>query len=110
MKPQYPRANIRINADEIYEIKHWAKQLGVTVQQLRSAIEQVGPLVNAVCLHLKAEMHPDNPWYPRAEWPIFVAPIIRGLLVRPAQSRSRYQRSTYPKLGQILKVAIRPRP
>ena len=69
MKPPYPSGNIRINADEYYEIKHWAKQLGVSVQQLRSAIERVGPLVNAVRLHLKDEIHPDNTWYPRAERP-----------------------------------------
>ena len=69
LKPPYPGGNIRINTDEYYEIKHWAKQLGVSVEQLRSAIEQVGPLVNAVRLHLKAEIHPDNPSYPRAERP-----------------------------------------
>jgi len=69
MKPPYPSGNIRINADEYYEIKHWAKQFGVSVQQLRSAIEQVGPLVDAVRHHLKAEMHPDNLWYPRTERP-----------------------------------------
>jgi len=69
MKPPYPSGNIRINADEYYEIKHWAKQLGVSIEQLRAAIEQVGPLVDAVRLHLKAEIHPDNPWYPRDERP-----------------------------------------
>jgi hypothetical protein len=58
--------NLRINVDEIYEIMHWAKQLGVGVPQLRAAIEQVGPLVDAVRQHLKDEIHPDNPWYPRA--------------------------------------------
>jgi hypothetical protein len=59
-------ANIRINVDEPYEVRHWAKQLGVTVQQLSGAVEQVGPLVDAVRQHLKNEMRPDNPWYPRA--------------------------------------------
>ena len=59
------RANIRINVDEAYEVKHWARQLGVSVERLRAAITQVGPLVDAVCLHVKDEMHPDNPWYPR---------------------------------------------
>ena len=57
--------NIRINVGEIYEVKHWAKQLGVSSQQLRTAIEQVGPLVYAVCQHLKDEMNPSNQWYPR---------------------------------------------
>ena len=39
------RANIRINVDELYEVRHWAKQLGVTEAQLLSAAAQVGPLV-----------------------------------------------------------------
>ena len=59
------RANIRINVDEAYEVKHWARQLGVSIERLRAVIAQVGPLVDAVRLHLKDEMHPDNPWYPR---------------------------------------------
>ena len=61
------RANIRINVDEAYEVKHWARQLGVSIERLRVVIAQVGPLVDAVRLHLKDEMHPDNPWYPRGE-------------------------------------------
>jgi hypothetical protein len=70
MKPEYStplRGNLRINVDEIYEVRHWAKQLGVSIQQLRAAIEQVGPLVDAVRQHLKDEIDPDNLWYPRAE-------------------------------------------
>ena len=70
MKPEYStplRGNLRINVDEIYEVRHWAKQLGVSIQQLRAAIEQVGPLVGALCLHLKDKIHPDNCLYPRAE-------------------------------------------
>ena len=63
------RANIHINVDEAYEVKHWARQLGVSIERLRAVIAQVGPLVDAVRLHLKDEMHPDNPWYPRAERP-----------------------------------------
>jgi hypothetical protein len=55
--------------DEIYEVKHWAKQLGVSIEQLRVAIEQVGPMVDAVRQHLKEEIHPDNPWYPRDKQP-----------------------------------------
>ena len=61
------RGSLRINVDESYEVRHWAKQLGVSIQQLRAAIEQVGPLVDAVRHHLKDEIDPDNLWYPRAE-------------------------------------------
>ena len=60
------RGSLRINVDESYEVRHWAKQLGVSIQQLRVAIEQVGPMVDAVCQHLKDEIDPDNLWYPRA--------------------------------------------
>jgi len=66
-EPTSLRANIRINVDEAYEVKHWARQLGVSIERLRAVIAQVGPLVDAVRLHLKDEMHPDNPWYPRGE-------------------------------------------
>jgi hypothetical protein len=62
-------ANIRINVDEIYELRHWAKQLGVSIDQLRTAIEQVGPLIDAIRQHLKDEMNPNNSWYPRAGQP-----------------------------------------
>jgi hypothetical protein len=50
---------------EIYEVRHWAKQLGVSIDQLRTAIEHAGPLVDAVRQHLKDEMNPNNLWYPR---------------------------------------------
>ena len=60
-------SNICINADVPYEVRHWAKQFGVSNEQVRAAIEQVGPFVGAVCLHLKDRIHPDNSWYPRAE-------------------------------------------
>jgi hypothetical protein len=63
------RANIRINVDEAYEVKHWAKQLGVSIERLQAVIAQAGPLVRAICLHLKGEMHPDNLWYPRVGQP-----------------------------------------
>ena len=62
-------ANLRINVNEIYEVRHWAKQLGVSIEQLRTAIVQVGPLVDSVRQHLKDEMRPDNPLYPRAGQP-----------------------------------------
>ena len=63
------RANIRINVDESYQVRHWARQFGVSIERLRAVIAQVGPLVDAVRLHLKDEMHPDNRWDPRAEEP-----------------------------------------
>jgi len=49
-------ANLRINVDEIYEVAHWAKQLGVSNLQLLAAIEQVGPLVDGVRQYLKDQV------------------------------------------------------
>ena len=47
--PVRPRLErIRINVDELYDVRHWAKALGVTEAQLRSAVEEVGPLVDSV--------------------------------------------------------------
>jgi len=78
-------ANIRINADEIYEVNHWAKQLGVSIYQLRTAIEQVGPLVYAVCQHLKDEMNPSNQWYTRLKYaePIGEATVYGNGVIVP---------------------------
>jgi hypothetical protein len=49
------RANIRINVDELYEVRHWAKQLGVTEAQLLSAVAQVGPLVAVLTQYFKGK-------------------------------------------------------
>ena len=54
------RANLRINVDEVYEVTHWAKQLGVSDLQLRSAITQVGPLVDSVSQYLKHQVVPPK--------------------------------------------------
>ena len=51
---------IRINVDEIYEVRHWAKQLGVSIQQLLAAIEQVGPIFDAVRQYLKDPVDPQK--------------------------------------------------
>lgn len=38
----------RINVNEDYEVQYWSKELGVTPEQLREAVERVGPTVDAV--------------------------------------------------------------
>jgi uncharacterized protein DUF3606 len=43
----------RINVDEDYEVRDWAKSLGVTEDQLRSAVAKAGPMVKDVKAHLQ---------------------------------------------------------
>ena len=48
-------ADIRINASEPYEMKHWAKQLKVSEAQLLAAVERVGPLIADIRASLKGQ-------------------------------------------------------
>lgn len=42
----------RINVHEEWEVRHWTEALGVSREQLESAVRQVGPSVTAVREHL----------------------------------------------------------
>jgi hypothetical protein len=53
-------AIIRINVDEVYEVRHWAKQFAVSELQLLAAIEQVGPMVDGVRQYLKDQVDPQK--------------------------------------------------
>ena len=63
-KPKRPehslRADIRINVDEVYEVRHWAKQFGVSDRQLLDAIKEAGPLVDGVRQYLKDRVDPQR--------------------------------------------------
>jgi len=41
-----------INLHEPYEVQYWTRTLGITEQQLRQAVQAVGPSVSAVRRHL----------------------------------------------------------
>ena len=43
----------RINVDEQYEVRNWAKSLGVSEDELRSAVAKAGPMVKDVKAHLQ---------------------------------------------------------
>ncbi len=43
----------RINLNEDYEVRDWTKSLGVTEQQLRDAVKEVGDSADKVREHLK---------------------------------------------------------
>lgn len=42
----------RINVDQAHEVNYWSKELGVSRDELRRAVEQAGPMVKAVRQHL----------------------------------------------------------
>jgi hypothetical protein len=42
----------RINIDQDYEVRYWCEKLGVSADQLKSAVAKVGPLVKHVREHL----------------------------------------------------------
>lgn len=42
----------RINVREDYEVRYWTEILGVSAEELRAAVESVGPTTEAVLKHL----------------------------------------------------------
>ncbi|AWH18444.1 DUF3606 domain-containing protein [Stenotrophomonas sp. ZAC14D2_NAIMI4_7] len=42
----------RINVNEDYELQYWTKALGVSADELRAAVKEVGPTAAAVREHL----------------------------------------------------------
>jgi hypothetical protein len=42
----------RINLDQDHELSYWSKELGVSREELRRAVEQAGPIVKNVRQHL----------------------------------------------------------
>ncbi|HET6397800.1 MAG TPA: DUF3606 domain-containing protein [Pseudoxanthomonas sp.] len=43
----------RINTSEDYEVRYWARELGVSEEELRAAVEAVGNGADDVRRHLK---------------------------------------------------------
>ena len=43
----------RINVNEVYELRDWARSLGVSEDEVRSAVVQVGPMVKDVRAYLQ---------------------------------------------------------
>jgi hypothetical protein len=42
----------RINVSEDYELKYWADKWGMTVEDLRAVVDQVGPMTKDVAAKL----------------------------------------------------------
>ena len=47
-----PQDAARINVHESWELEYWTEELGVTEQELRDAVQQVGPMSKDVRKHL----------------------------------------------------------
>ena len=45
----------RINVDQDYELRHWSQKFGVSPDELRRAVRQVGPMADAVEAHLRGK-------------------------------------------------------
>jgi hypothetical protein len=44
----------RINMDQEHEVRYWTKELGVTPERLREAVQAAGTSVDAVKKHLQS--------------------------------------------------------
>jgi hypothetical protein len=42
----------RINVDQDYELRYWSEKLGVPLDELRTAVQDAGPMVKDVLRHL----------------------------------------------------------
>lgn len=47
-----PADRARINVHEAWELEYWCKELGVTPDQLKQAVQQVGVMASDVRRHL----------------------------------------------------------
>ena len=43
----------RINKDQLHEVRYWAQKFHVSSDELREAIDAVGPMASAVEQHLR---------------------------------------------------------
>ena len=50
-----PINRTHINVNEGFELRYWARHLGVSVEQIRSAVRKVGPAVDDVRLELERQ-------------------------------------------------------
>ena len=47
-----PQDRSRINTEQDYEVRYWTKELGVSEEQLRQAVQRVGSSADKVREHL----------------------------------------------------------
>jgi hypothetical protein len=56
----FAESDARINPDEEHEVAYWSEKLGVSRDDLRRAIQQVGPMVKNVQQHLNISTKPSE--------------------------------------------------
>ena len=47
-----PRDRTRVDLDQLWEVQWWSKGFGVSVDHLRAAVKEVGPIVADLDHHL----------------------------------------------------------
>jgi hypothetical protein len=52
-----PRDRSRIDVHQSHELRYWSQKFGVTEDELRKAVADVGPMADAVEKRLKSGMH-----------------------------------------------------
>lgn len=52
LKDRGPQDRSRINVNESWELQYWTKELGVSEEQLRTAVKTAGTSAEAVRKHL----------------------------------------------------------
>lgn len=52
LKERGPQDRSRINVNESWELQYWTKELGVSEEQLRTAVKTAGTSAEAVRKHL----------------------------------------------------------
>lgn len=48
LKRKGPEDPKKINVNQYYELLYWSKKFGVTIEELKEAVEAVGPMVSDV--------------------------------------------------------------
>ena len=54
LKDRGPQDRNRVNVNEDWEVRYWTQEFGVNEDQLRKAVQKVGPSADAVRKALKA--------------------------------------------------------
>ncbi len=54
LKDRGPQDRSRVNVSEDWEVQYWTREFGVNEDQLRKAVQKVGPSADAVRKELKA--------------------------------------------------------
>ena len=47
-----PRDRTRVDVDQVWELQWWSKGFGVSIAELRAAVQEVGPIVADLDHHL----------------------------------------------------------